>query len=174
MSQQCVLAAKRANHVLRCIKNSIASQSREVVVPPYTALVRPHFMYCVQFRVPQHKDIQLPECVQRRATTMVKVRTRSSWGHLVYSVWRREGWWVTSLQSTASSRRAVEGEVLISSLVTSNRTQEMEWRCIRGSSDWTLGKGSSLRGWSVTGTGFPGSDHGTKPIRVQAASGQCS
>ncbi|KAK4823263.1 hypothetical protein QYF61_000230 [Mycteria americana] len=32
----------------------------------------------------------------------------------------------------------------------------MEGNCIRGSSDWTLGKGSSLRGLSVTGTQSPG------------------
>jgi len=29
----------------------------------------------------------------------------------------------------------------------------MEKSCVRGSSDWTLGKCSSLRGWSVTGKG---------------------
>lgn len=34
----------------------------------------------------------------------------SSWGHLV---WRREGWGVTSLQSTASSRRGMKGKSLI-------------------------------------------------------------
>lgn len=31
----------------------------------------------------------------------------------------------------------------------------MEGSCIRGSSDWRLVKGSSLRGWSATGTGSP-------------------
>ncbi|KAK4813849.1 hypothetical protein QYF61_001947 [Mycteria americana] len=39
MSQQCALAAKRANHVLGCIKHSIASRSRDVTVPLYAALV---------------------------------------------------------------------------------------------------------------------------------------
>ena len=72
-SQQCDLAAKRANRVLGYIKHSIAGQSKEVTVPLYTALVRPHVEYCVQFWVPQYKkDIKLLECAQRRVTKMVK------------------------------------------------------------------------------------------------------
>ncbi|KAK4831527.1 hypothetical protein QYF61_018129 [Mycteria americana] len=37
VSQQCALAARRANRVLECIKDSIASRLRQVIVPPYTA-----------------------------------------------------------------------------------------------------------------------------------------
>ena len=42
MSQQRVLAAWKANSILGCIKKGVASKERELAVPPYSALVRPH------------------------------------------------------------------------------------------------------------------------------------
>ena len=71
VSQQCALAAQKANCVLGCITKRVSSREREGIVPLCSALVRPYVKHRVQAWSPQHrKDVALLEQVQRRATKM--------------------------------------------------------------------------------------------------------
>jgi len=71
MSQQWTLAGQKAKHILGCIKRSVTSRLREVILLLYSTLVRLHLENCNLWPTRQegHGAVGV---VQRRATKMIQ------------------------------------------------------------------------------------------------------
>ena len=71
-NRQCTKTANTANRILGMIKRSFSYLDINSFLHLYKSLVRPHLDYCVQVWRPYlHKDIDLLEKVQKRATKLV-------------------------------------------------------------------------------------------------------
>ncbi|KAK4833027.1 hypothetical protein QYF61_027409 [Mycteria americana] len=64
---------KKPSSFLGCIRMSVVSRLREVILSLCSALVRPHLECCVQLWATQYKrDMEIPDRVRQRATKMIK------------------------------------------------------------------------------------------------------
>ena len=72
VSEQCGIAAAKGNQIIGLIRRNIVYKEKELIIPLYKTIVRPHLEYCIQAWRPYHKkDIDMLERVQRRATKMI-------------------------------------------------------------------------------------------------------
>ena len=71
-TKQSIKVEKKAQKLIGYIKRQFKYRNKEIVLQLYTALVRPHLEYAVQFWAPSlQKDINRLEAVQARATKLV-------------------------------------------------------------------------------------------------------
>ena len=72
LSSQCISAANKANRILGFIKRNFTYKSKDIIIPLYKSLVRPHLEFAVQFWAPYLvKDINTLEAIQHRATKLI-------------------------------------------------------------------------------------------------------
>ena len=73
VSEQCAIAAAKGNQILGLIRRNIVYKEKELIIPLYQTIVRPHLEYCIQaWRPYRKKDIDILERVQRRATKIIQ------------------------------------------------------------------------------------------------------
>ncbi|KAK4832963.1 hypothetical protein QYF61_026789 [Mycteria americana] len=130
-----LLLVERANRTVGCIEHSITRLSKEVIIPLYSVLVRPDLEYCVQLWAPQFKkDVRVLECIQRRATKLVKGLEGMSYEE-----------WLRTLGLSSLEKRRLRGDLIAPCSFLRRGSGEGGADLFSlGSSDRTCGNGSKL------------------------------
>ena len=136
MSHQCALTTQKANCILGCIKSSVASRVRQVILPLFSVLVRSHLEYRIQMWSPQYRrDMELLERTQRRATKMIQ-----GMEHLSYEDRLRE------LGLCSLEKRRLRGELRAAcQYLKGNYRKEGDRHFIRLCGDRTRGNGLKVK-----------------------------
>ena len=75
VSEQCGIAASKGNKMLGLIRRTIMYKEKQLTVPLYKGIIRPHLEYCIQaWRPYRKKDIDKLERIQRRATKNIYMK----------------------------------------------------------------------------------------------------
>ena len=73
VSEQCGIAAAKGNQIIGLIRRNIVYKEKELIIPLYKTIVRPHLEYCIQPSRPyRKKDVDVLENIQRRATQIIQ------------------------------------------------------------------------------------------------------
>ncbi|GAB0206501.1 hypothetical protein GRJ2_003115700 [Grus japonensis] len=137
MSPQCALAAQKTNRVLGCIKRGVTSRSREVILPLYSALVRPPpgVLHPALWGPQYRRDMELLDRVQRRATKLIR-----GLEHLSYEGRLRE------LGLFSLEKRRLRGDLIAAFQYLKGAYRKAgEGLFIRECSDRTRGNGFKLK-----------------------------
>ena len=152
MIQQCAQVAKKANDVLVCIKNSVASRSREVMILLYLALMR------------KHLEFRFGPLITRRTlrpwSTSSRMKLVRDLEHKPYKERLRELGWFSMKETQGGphwSLQLMERRLKVSlfSHISSDRTRKNGLKLYQARFPLDIRKNSSLKEFLGTGTECP-------------------